>query len=514
MEQTKVIDLFAGPGGLGEGFSRFAEGRGFHISVSAEMNAAAHETLSLRSFVHHAFNDDDKQAVSAYKRFCIEGKSEHPSVTCPKLWKKVTSEVLMTELGTIQGNDLLDSTIKKLKIIGKTSVVIGGPPCQAFSLVGRARNKGNPEYIPEADNRHFLYRQYLRIIDSVEPAVFVMENVKGILSSQIEGDFIFRRILSDLSCPGSALKTGKKTKYSIFSVVTGTRYDHGDDTDSIDPSDFIVRAENYGIPQSRHRVILLGVRDDLRYDGRYSLVLQPGVTLEDAIGDMPRLRSKVSRQDSPEAWLASIDRGLRSVIADAKRKKNNDLADALNLAYGKLESSLPTNATGAKRHGESILRKKVLDRWYNGKTVIDVWLNHETRGHMPSDLVRYFYAAVYARHYGYPPNGVNGFDLKGLAPDHQSWGSGKFNDRFRVQMLDRPSTTITSHISKDGHYFIHPDPLQCRSLTVREAARLQTFPDDYYFQGNRTEQYNQVGNAVPPLLAYKIAELVAKILER
>jgi DNA (cytosine-5)-methyltransferase 1 len=153
----------------------------------------------------------------------------------------------------------------------------------------------------------------------------------------------------------------------------------------------------------------------------------------------------------------------------------------------------------------------VLGGWYYDPR-LSVWLNHDARGHMSSDLQRYAYASGYAKAYRRSPKGHLEFALAGLRPNHENWETGKFADRFRVQAKHRVATTITSHISKDGHYFIHYDPCQCRSLTVREAARLQTFPDNYFFQGNRTEQFHQVGNAVPPLLAKKIGELVFGLL--
>jgi DNA (cytosine-5)-methyltransferase 1 len=131
---------------------------------------------------------------------------------------------------------------------------------------------------------------------------------------------------------------------------------------------------------------------------------------------------------------------------------------------------------------------------------------------MAPDLGRYLFAAVFGRLRKYSPK-ADDFPIH-LSPDHRNWFSGVFNDRFRVQLESEPSTTVTSHISKDGHYFIHPEPIQCRSLTVREAARLQTFPDDYLFLGNRTQQYVQVGNAVPPFLARQIAALLVTSLSK
>jgi DNA (cytosine-5)-methyltransferase 1 len=137
-------------------------------------------------------------------------------------------------------------------------------------------------------------------------------------------------------------------------------------------------------------------------------------------------------------------------------------------------------------------------------------LHHETRGHIPDDLGRYIFSAAWTRAFGRAPK-LENFPAF-LQPEHRNRATGAFADRFRTQVAERPSTTVTSHISKDGHYFIHPDPKQCRSLTVREAARLQTFPDNYFFCGPRTKQYHQVGNAVPPYLAYQIGQALLRLV--
>jgi DNA (cytosine-5)-methyltransferase 1 len=147
--------------------------------------------------------------------------------------------------------------------------------------------------------------------------------------------------------------------------------------------------------------------------------------------------------------------------------------------------------------------------WYIDERIGGI-CNHASRTHLDTDLIRYLFAACFAKIYGRSPR-LYEFP-KEILPEHKNAEEGLFDDRFRVQMAGRPAMTITSHIAKDGHSFIHYDPLQCRALTVREAARLQTFPDNYLFCGPRTAQYVQVGNAVPPLLAKQIAELIYGIL--
>ncbi|MFN0183073.1 MAG: DNA cytosine methyltransferase [Aquabacterium sp.] len=148
---------------------------------------------------------------------------------------------------------------------------------------------------------------------------------------------------------------------------------------------------------------------------------------------------------------------------------------------------------------------------------IELLTHQECRAHMPSDLVRHLFAATFGEATGESPRLID--FPKSLLPSHKNVDPERvedsiFKDRFRVQIAGRHSMTVTSHIAKDGHAFIHPKPMQCRSFTVREAARLKTFPDSYVFLGNRTAQYTQVGNAVPPYLAHWIAEIVAGVLKR
>lgn len=504
----RVIDLFAGPGGLGEGFATLNGGKSFSIAVSAEMESSAHQTLTLRSFFRHA--QGDSKALDAYYNFCNFDHALHPSVLFPSAWEVATDEAKQLTLGVPEHNAHLDEIIKNKKLKENEVVLIGGPPCQAYSLVGRSRNMGKIDYVAEEDHRHFLYREYLRILHKAKPAVFVMENVKGILSAKVGGRQVFHDILRDLTDPGKALGEATGLQYTIHSLVMPVKFEPGMDPKSIDAKDFIIHAEDYGIPQARHRVILLGVRKDMGYKSQHLLTQVPQLKVKTVFEDLPKLRSKLSRDDSPEGWRNTVAQLGRDLALDARQQDELEIAEKLGIATVNLHGNLDT---GALRYTKRTSMESFTEyeKWVRDIR-LEVWLNHETRSHMTSDLGRYLYAAVFTELWKYSPKGHQEFALKGLAPAHANWETGKFADRFRVQRYEWPSTTVTSHISKDGHYFIHPDPTQCRSLTVREAARLQTFPDNYFFQGNRTQQYHQVGNAVPSLLANKIANICRSIL--
>lgn len=522
-EPIQVVDLFAGPGGLGEGFTSCSDR--FEIVISAEKDPKAWETLRLRAFFR-LLQKKRPDLLFEYYDFCNDPNAAgtfRPSVNTEYLWEMAGQEAQCITLGSDQGNSTLDEVLKVRLNEKRPWVLIGGPPCQAYSIVGRARNQSKIDYKAENDHRHFLYKEYLRIIRERQPTMFVMENVKGILSSKVNNERIFSNILKDLSDPGQALHSnGAGKQYRIYSLVTGGSFGPGEDVEKIDPRSFIIKAEDYGIPQARHRVILLGIATDslpvssnlvklASEDKKYSKI-----SVGQVIKNLPRLRSGLSRtEDSQSGWIDVVKEELRYLQGQTDPVNVELWAALQGLSKSFDMADAPLNF-GGKRVRKDILadgatESPILDDWYLDEG-LGYWLNHECRGHMPTDLRRYLFAAVYAQIHGTSPKGHEGFFLDGLAPDHKNWKTGKFSDRFRVQTENRYATTITSHISKDGHYFIHYDPTQCRSLSVREAARIQTFPDNYFFQGSRTDQFHQVGNAVPPLLASKISKVVYGIL--
>jgi DNA (cytosine-5)-methyltransferase 1 len=510
----KVIDLFSGPGGLGEGFASLDGGNAFEIGVSAEMESSAHRTLTLRAFFRLAKKTGDKKAIEAYYSYCNSNTAKHPRQLVPLLWDVAEAEARQIKLGEPLDDHLLDRILTEKNLRGDKVVLIGGPPCQAYSRMGSVKNRSKKDYVPEDDIRHKLYKEYLKVLAKALPAVFVMENVVGILSSKLKGKRIFHDILLDLCDPVRATTGNDGPTYVIHSFVADSRFEHGMDPSEIDATDFVIKSEQYGIPQERHRVILLGVREDVNAPAE---LLQPApkVSVRQAIGRLPLLRSQVSplRADSPSTWYdAVLSNGLR-LAEDATKAGMHEVSRRLKEVCKGLNSNLSYGDDRVKLSGSSIAEDapSVFSEWVVDAN-LKVCLNHEAKRHMASDLGRYLYGSVFCEFSKERLRGYKDFTLPGLAPDHANWESGDFLDRFKVQLYDGPSSTMTCHISKDGHSIIHPDPLQCRALTVREAARLQTFPDNYFFQGTRTQQYHQVGNAVPPLLAHQIAKIVRSIM--
>lgn len=500
-----VIDLFAGPGGLGEGFSSLTHAgkRAFKIKLSIEKDEHAHQTLELRAFLREF---PLGQAPSDYYEY-LAGRITRKELFMrhPEEARHAANEAWHTELGNKSTPDSqVDERIRAA--LGKTQdwILIGGPPCQAYSLVGRSRRTNDPKFA--TDEKHFLYKEYLRILAVHKPPVFVMENVKGLLSATVKKERILEKILADLRNPLSATNLGKKEDlgYTFYPLIPTT----GEVAGHFEPEDFVIRSEDFQIPQARHRIIIVGVRSDWEATREFLKSSKTKVTVEQVIGDLPKLRSGLSKEpDSAEEWRDAV-RDIINANWFVNGKMSDDLWQALLNAARRVGASLG--------RGGSYLEEKTKPAqnadWFIDKKLKGV-CNHETRGHIRADLHRYFFAAVFAQQFGRSPL-LEDFP-KALLPKHKNVAAAlketKFNDRFRVQLAGRPSTTVVSHIAKDGHYYIHYDPLQCRSLTVREAARLQTFPDNYLFEGPRTEQYKQVGNAVPPLLARQIAKIAAGI---
>lgn len=523
LKKIPVIDLFAGPGGLGEGFSSVIQdgSRIFDIKLSIEKDSNAHKTLLLRSFTRqfpkNKLPTEYYDVLKAADLVTREEKLETLYKSFPSQFKVASNEAWNAELGSSKfPESIVDERIGKCVNQSKDWVLIGGPPCQAYSLAGRSRVGG----IDKGDHRVYLYLQYLRIIAKFHPAVFVMENVKGLLSARVGGQNVFNWIKRDLSNPSILFSEFNSPRYKVYSLsIEPDHYDLLDHPVYLKDSDYIIKSENHGIPQKRHRVILLGVREDLKAIPDVLKRAESMIDLKSIIGDLPKIRSGLNRSivspsmvgaknkrkyekvdDNFNQWKKIID-GCREKILtwdgfeNVNVKKANDF---LSIGSEYIACTTPSS-------------NNALHSWYLDPN-LDGVCNHMSRSHLTQDLMRYMFAALYSVQNKRFPR-LDDYQVHGdeLLPDHRNAKTGMFTDRFRVQLPDEPATTITSHISKDGHYFIHYDSEQCRSMTVREAARIQTFPDNYLFFGSRTAQYHQVGNAVPPLLAYQIAQIVKNL---
>jgi len=276
-----VIDIFAGPGGLGEGFTSLLDEDGnriFNIKLSIEKDEHAHQTLRLRSFYRQFKKDNVPDIYYSYikenNRKLQEAILKKIQTDYPDEWKKAEKEAWHFELPfelekkkrngkeytigytpkqIIGKHKELDEKIKDCLPENRDFLLIGGPPCQAYSLVGRSRNQG----ISNDDHRVHLYKEYLRIIAKHHPAVFVMENVKGLLSAKVEGEKVFNLIRKDLQNPGSVFSGLNSPKYKIYSFVNKPDdYDENGFPVYFDNKKYLIKTEKYQIPQKRHRVFL------------------------------------------------------------------------------------------------------------------------------------------------------------------------------------------------------------------------------------------------------------------
>lgn len=603
-KRIKIIDLFAGPGGLGEGFSSClpTKSNPYEIAMSVEYEKNAHKTLTLRALYRKLTPKERENYYYPY--ICSPNKSEKGKRFQVLIdqnvdkWRDAQAETLggPHALGSsgkwakIKGGEALGPddekpTQQEKNIFSRISeivsshdgpiVVIGGPPCQAYSVNGRNRQRAETTYKPENDERFFLYLEYLKVLDKANPDIFIMENVEGILTAELAtGEQIFGKIKHDLARPDRR----KSEQYDIYSLSTapkktctatsGPEYE--------DDSDYVLTASDYGVPQDRKRVILLGIK---RKHGPLGETLAkvgadktPGI--KDLIGCLPSLRSGLNESgvdDTVSTWQEACSESrnnllqiLRSpkeiarvadrwVALESKRRKKAKLADlsqaerttlkrqykvkirqsyegtALQLEQLKYEN-MRKNQAGAGRGSDYFIpiepRKKAfttkfeerypeLFQWLSRDGGLPGVANHRTRTHMRSDLQRYMFSAAWAKANSKstsPSPKSKDFPLS-ISPKHKNWESGSHADRFRTIEADMVPLTITSHLRKDGHAQIHYDLKQNRSMTVREAARVQTFPDDYYFEGCQGWQFQQVGNAVPPYLAKQIALHILKILK-
>lgn len=413
--QLNFIDLFAGAGGLSEGFFQ----AGFNPIAHVEMNKSASKTLETRSAYYYLKKNNELDLYYQYER---------GQITRDELFSHIPDDVIKTVINAEMSPDTLPGifeqidTILKEDKVSDVDVIIGGPPCQAYSLVGRAQSSHMLTPMEE-DPRNELYKMYTRFLTKYQPKMFVFENVAGLLTAR--GGDAFKNLTAHL----------KRVGYEI---------------------DFKEQnAADFRVLQKRKRIIIIGWRKGTDHFYPEFEKIRSNATVHDLLDD-----------------LAPVERGQEN--------------DAYRLTYDQCSAYLKEN---------------------NIRTEEDVVTHHIARPNNDRDVTIYG-MAIDAYNRG---EKISYDRLPDELKTHRNQTS--FKDRFKVvEGNDEACHTVLAHLAKDGHYFIHPDRAQCRSITVREAARLQTFPDNFFFEGSRGEKFKQIGNAVPPMMAKAIAEEIKKQL--
>lgn len=415
MANYKFLDLFAGAGGLSEGFIQ----AGFEPVAHVEADIAACATLKTRQAFHWLKKNNKIQVYIDY----LEGR-----LSRQEFWASVPEDVLDAVINKFIGPESLDTIFDKVDFYlkgSKLDFVIGGPPCQAYSIIGRAR--GNTK----DDPRNHLYIYYAKFLERYKPKYFVFENVLGLLSAKdTHGDLYFDKLKKLFISIG----------YSIeYKVLTAT---------------------DYGVLQNRKRIILIG-KKGIKNKNFYPEipVWKANATVWDVLSNLPKIKAGEGRH-----LPCSLSEEAHPWLEQANIKTN-----------------LPVTWHQSRPNTQQDLEIYRL--------VVDKWNNQKKR--------------------------LNYKELPDRLKSHKV--SESFTDRFKVVAGDLSAAhTVVAHIAKDGHHYIHPDINQNRSLTPREVARLQTFPDDYFFESqsgkpSRTSAYKQIGNAVPVFLAYQIARQLKRI---
>ncbi|MBV7391842.1 DNA cytosine methyltransferase [Enterococcus sp. ALS3] len=407
-----IIDLFSGAGGLTEGFR---DPNFFNLIAHVEMDQSACKTLKLRDTYYYL---KEKNKLNLYYDY-ISGK-----ISRDFFFSKIPESVVSKIINIGISEDTLEnifSTIDTRKSTRKIHGVIGGPPCQAYSTIGRSQNEKNKKQ----DERIYLYKYYIKFLERYDPDFFIFENVKGLLSfNDLDGQKLFDKILNE------------------FSNINGA--------DHYRIEQKMINCSDYGVPQTRERLFIFGQKKSNKNGDFFSWIKKYKET--------PPIINKLF-QDLPLIHAGQTKNKYSCTPADSFVKKN----------LRKKNVPLTQNICRPNKENDLAIYRIVAEE------------KKKNRNIKYSDL---------------PPHLIT----------HKK--TNIFLDRFKAINGTGFSHTVVAHISKDGHYYIHPDVNQNRSITVREAARIQTFPDDFYFEDSRTAAFKQIGNAVPPYFSNIISKSI------